>query len=95
MALSAVVLTAALGLLLAGSGFMVMMPAFLCLLPLVAGRYLGESRIERIVRARSIKRILSAKFSLAPERLAGYLTPIRGGRLIAASLAVRPPPAAA
>jgi hypothetical protein len=68
------------------------LPALLLLLPLLAGRYVGEDRLAR----------LAASF-VPPRRRAG--TPLamrvrrarrtlpRGGRLIAASLAVRPPPA--
>lgn len=92
LAIASVVAVAALGLLLGGSGFMVMMPSFLLLLPLLAGRYLGEGKICRLVRARSVKRILAAKSRPAAQHLMGHRLPARGGRLIAASLAVRPPP---
>lgn len=68
------------------------MPALLFALPLLAGRYVGEARLAR----------LAAAFVAARRRPAGSLRPAarrspvavpRGGRLIAASLAVRPPPA--
>jgi hypothetical protein len=61
-------------------------------LPLFGGRYVGEEQLAR----------LAAAFVAARRRPAAALSPTarrapravpRGGRLIAASLAVRPPPA--
>lgn len=69
-------------------------PVLLFALPLVAGRYVGEERLAR----------LAAGFVAARRRAAGSLPTTarrspralpRGGHLIAASLAVRPPPGAA
>lgn len=70
-------------------------PLLLLLLPLVAGRYVGEARIERLARAvRRRRRRVPRVATPAAARRCVQLVP-RGGRLIAASLAVRPPPAPA
>jgi len=67
-------------------------PALVLALPLLAGRYVGEQQLAR----------LAAAFVAAPRRADRALAPTapraphslpRGGRLIACSLAVRPPPA--
>jgi hypothetical protein len=67
-------------------------PALVLALPLLAGRYVGEQQLAR----------LAAAFVAVPRRAARALAPTapraphslpRGGRLIACSLAVRPPPA--
>lgn len=74
------------------SDLLVGLPALLFALPLLAGRYVGEERLARLARM----------VPTASRRAAGSLPttacrelPVlpRGGRLIAASLAVRPPPA--
>jgi hypothetical protein len=68
-------------------------PVLVFALPLLAGRYVGEEQLAR----------LAAAFLGARRRPAGTIAPLarrrarplpRGGRLIAAALAVRPPPAA-
>jgi hypothetical protein len=68
-------------------------PVLVFVLPLLAGRYVGEERLAR----------LAAAFAPARRRPVGTLRPAvvrapralpRGGRLIAAALAVCPPPAA-
>jgi hypothetical protein len=67
-------------------------PVLVLALPLLAGRYVGEQQLAR----------LAAAYDAAPRRAATTLAPSgvraprslpRGGRLIACSLAVRPPPA--
>ncbi len=84
---------AALTLVGVHSDVLLSLPVLLFALPLLAGRYVGEEHIAR----------LAAVFVAARRRPTGSLptaarrSPIavpRGGRLIAASLAVRPPPAA-
>jgi hypothetical protein len=68
-------------------------PLFLLAVPLLAGRYVGEERLER-VRAglgRAPLRGPRAETPPASRRLRASLP--RGGRLIAHSLAERPPPA--
>lgn len=70
-------------------------PVFLLLLPLIAGRYVGEERIERLAQAWAGRerrpRTLSSRIP-APRPRAVLA---RGGRLIGTSLAVRPPPLSA
>jgi hypothetical protein len=69
-------------------------PALVLLLPLLAGRYVGEDGIARLgallapVRRRSVHAVPAALPLRAPRVLA------RGGRLIAVALARRGPPAA-
>ena len=83
---------AALTLLGVHSDVLLAAPALVLALPLLAGRYVGEQQLAR----------LAAAFDAAPRRATGTLAPTvpaaprslpRGGRLIACSLAVRPPPA--
>jgi hypothetical protein len=70
-------------------------PLLLVALPLIAGRYLGEERIVRLVRAAGQRRRRPAQRLSAPAGARWALRAVpRGGRLIAHSLAVRPPPAA-
>jgi hypothetical protein len=69
-------------------------PLLIVALPLIAGRYVGEERIVRLARAVGRRRRPLARVALpAGTRRALRAIP-RGGRLIASSLAVRPPPAA-
>jgi hypothetical protein len=68
-------------------------PLFLLAVPLLAGRYVGEERLERLrgrVSRPSRRRPAPVVAPAARRRVA--LLP-RGGRLIAEALAVRPPPA--
>jgi hypothetical protein len=84
------------GLTLVGvhSDLLLAVPALALALPLLAGRYVGEEQLAR----------LAAAFVAERRRPSGVLTPTaghaahllpRGGRLLAFSLAVRPPPALA
>ena len=66
-------------------------PLVFLLLTLVAGRYVGEERIARLA-ARLQRRVPRAARRLAPRPSPSPVLP-RGGRLIAASLAQRGPPA--
>jgi hypothetical protein len=67
-------------------------PVFLLSVPLLAGRYVGEGTLERLRRkAPARRRRRSAGSGPSGLRPAAVLLP-RGGRLIAAALAVRPPP---
>jgi hypothetical protein len=70
-------------------------PLLVVALPLIAGRYLGEDRIVCLARAAGQRRRRPVQRLSAPAgaRQAMRAVP-RGGRLIADSLAVRPPPAA-
>jgi hypothetical protein len=68
-------------------------PALLFALPLLAGRYVGEERLARLAAAFAPPRRRAAgSLATTARRTPGALP--RGGHLIAASLAVRPPPAA-
>jgi hypothetical protein len=73
------------------SGAMYLLPLALIAMPLVFGRYLGERRLARrlAVVVRYPRRRRSATVRMRRPVVA--LLP-RGGRLIASSLAVRPPP---
>jgi hypothetical protein len=85
-------LAAAFGLeqLLAYAG-----PLLALLLPLLAGRFIGEERIARVAgRRRRGRRVPVAEAAPPTWHLRAALVP-RGGRLIARSLAVRPPPVSA
>jgi hypothetical protein len=68
-------------------------PAFVLLAPLLAGRYLGERQIERLAAARvpHPRRATRPSATSIASRAPRVLLP-RGGRLLATSLAVRPPP---
>jgi len=67
-------------------------PLFLVAVPLLAGRYVGEDALERLRGASPARRRVPAAGRMpAGTRRAAALLP-RGGRLIAESLAVRPPP---
>jgi hypothetical protein len=70
-------------------------PLFLLAVPLLAGRYVGEERLERMRSGlrRAPLRAPRAEAPPAIRRLAASVP--RGGRLIAHSLAERPPPAPA
>ena len=67
-------------------------PALLLLMPLLAGRYLGEDGLARLAGRRAAPRRRTPA-RLGVRRRAPRLLP-RGGRLIAAALAERGPPAA-
>src|SRR3954470_12021692 len=86
----------------AGTEALLAAPLLALLAPLLAGRYLGEERIGRLAAARAAARpaparaaaghtVARARRPSAPLRAPGVLVP-RGGRLLATSLAVRPPP---
>jgi len=64
-------------------------PALLLVLPLLAGRYVGEDGLLRLAGRAVVRRRRS------PSRLGARRRAPRGGRLIAAALAERAPPAAA
>jgi hypothetical protein len=69
-------------------------PLLVVALPLLAGRYLGEERIARFARAaRTRRRRLPTRVAAPIGALRALRAVPRGGRLIAHSLAVRPPPA--
>ncbi|MEY2512644.1 MAG: hypothetical protein QOJ89_2 [bacterium] len=75
------------------SDVLLALPALLFALPLLAGRYVGEERLARLAAAFVPKARRAPVAAPAPARRSPRRLP-RGGSLIAASLAVRPPPAA-
>jgi hypothetical protein len=93
-AVAAVAVLALLGVLgVLGPGALTLLPALLLAAALFAGRFPGERMLERWTRARPAVRRAVARLVLPPTRAAGA-TP-RGGRLVAAALAGRAPPALA
>jgi hypothetical protein len=87
-------LTVALVVVQAITGAEVMMasPALVLLLPLLAGRYVGERGLSRLAArfvapARRAARVLRDRLPRAPRAVLP-----RGGRLLAARLAERGPP---
>jgi hypothetical protein len=69
-------------------------PAALLLLPLLAGRYVGEDGLARLARTRTAVAPRRSPTRIGARRRAPRVLP-RGGRLIAAALAERGPPLAA
>ncbi|HEY0517808.1 MAG TPA: hypothetical protein VGD00_11860 [Solirubrobacteraceae bacterium] len=78
------------GFLDLGLGLLFFAPAILLALPLLAGRYVGAERLQGSPRRRPRGARRPSPSPLAP-RARWRILP-RGGVLIAASLAVRPPP---
>lgn len=67
----------------------------LCLaIPLLGGRYLGEERLARLAAAVAVRRRRPRRAAAAPTPRRAPVLVVRGGRLIGAARAVRPPPAA-
>ncbi len=84
---------AALTLVGVHSDVLLVLPVLLFALPLLAGRYVGEEHLARLAAAFVATRRRPAGSLPTTARRSPLAVP-RGGRLIAASLAVRPPPAA-
>jgi hypothetical protein len=74
------------------TGVLFLSPAIVLLASLLTGRYIGEERLARLAAAFVAPRRRPARTLRARARRCPRSLP-RGGRLIAASLAVRPPPA--
>lgn len=92
---------AALTLLLASltlvgvhSDVLLIVPALVFALPMLAGRYVGEEQLARLAAAFVAARRRPVAALVPTTRRAPHCLP-RGGRLLACSLAVRPPPARA
>ncbi len=66
-------------------------PALLIAIPLLCGRYFGEELIAKLVAART-RRPARSRFVLTPAPHAPRTWRPRGRRLIAFSMAERPPP---
>jgi hypothetical protein len=93
--LGVVAIAATLASTVAGmdTGVLHLAPALVLLLPLLAGRYVGEERLAALVETVDA-RAPRAAARLAPRlpRAPRVVAP-RGGRLLAAALAGRAPPA--
>lgn len=76
-----------------GQGLLYLVPLFLLLAPLLLGRYVGEAGIARIAARPAPRRRRVAAVAAPRSGPLRALTP-RGRRLLAFSLAVRPPPVA-
>jgi hypothetical protein len=75
------------------TGLLLLSPALVLLLPLLAGRYLGEETLERLAARVAVPRRRRARVvALAPHHRRPHARVLRGGRLIAAALAERGPP---
>lgn len=93
-ALLALVVGGAVLTLALAAGVLAALPALLAFGPLLAGRYLGAAKLDELIERRLRPALLRpATRSRRPRGLGrGFVT--RGGRLIASSLAKRPPPPA-
>jgi len=93
--IAAALATSALLLLAAVAGHAELLaygaPLFLVAVPLLAGRYVGEERLERLREGFAARR-RPVRAAPAPAGLRFAVAFPRGGRLIGRSLAVRPPP---
>jgi hypothetical protein len=78
------------------TGLLLLSPALVLALPLLAGRYLGEDTLERLVARRAVprRRVRGIAAAFVPRRTPRALV-ARGGLLLAAALAERGPPALA
>jgi hypothetical protein len=73
------------------TGLLLLSPALVLLLPLLAGRYLGEEQLERLVARFATTRRPRPVSAPLPRRVPRAVA-ARGGRLLAAALAERGPP---
>ncbi len=74
-------------------GVLFLSPAIILLASLLAGRYVGEERLHRLAAAFRPHRRRSRSRAVAHAHLPRPRAALpRGGRLVATSLAVRPPP---
>jgi hypothetical protein len=75
------------------TGFLYLAPALFLALPLLAGRYVGEDRVARLVAGMTwLRRRRAAHRLLAQLPRAPRIVLARGGRLLAVGLAERGPP---
>jgi len=72
------------------AGLLYEAPALLLALPLVLGRYVGEERIAALGASAPTPRLRPARSAGSARAVARVMQ--RGGRLVASSLAKRPPP---
>jgi hypothetical protein len=93
LALTAGSLLLALGQALSGAGsdLLIAVPALVLLLPLLAGRYLGEDGIATLAARRDAPRAPRPRPVAVHLPRAPRVLP-RGGRLVAVGMALRGPP---
>ncbi|HMJ35561.1 MAG TPA: hypothetical protein VK501_16755 [Baekduia sp.] len=91
VALLGIVVAAAESVTGLDTGLLLLSPALVLLLPLVAGRYLGEEQLERLVARRATPRRDRPVSAPLPRRRPRAVV-VRGGRLLASALAERGPP---
>ena len=92
LGLLAVVVACALMVAGLAQGVLFLGPALLLVLPLLAGRYVGEDVVVALATLRVAARRPAPRLSARLPRAPRAVRP-RGGRLLAASLAERGPPA--
>jgi hypothetical protein len=85
------VLAATAGTLGLDAGWLHLAPVLVLLLPLLAGRYVGEERLVCLTGAFAARRGHPAQRRVAPLRPRAFVP--RGGLLLASALAERGPPA--
>ena len=73
------------------TGLLILSPAIFLLASLLSGHYVGERSLHRLAAAVRSRRPRRARSTDRPLPRPRALMP-RGGRLVATSLAVRPPP---
>lgn len=93
LALVAVVCVGPILLVGASADLLLAAPALLLALPLLAGRYVGEAAVERLVALRRGARRRVRRVAGPAGRRAAAMVP-RGGALLGFARAVRPPPPA-
>jgi hypothetical protein len=76
------------------TGVLFLSPAIVLLASLLTGRYPGDDRLARLAATRCPSRPRRPRITLRASSPRRVLMP-RGGRLVATSLAVRPPPSGA
>jgi hypothetical protein len=74
------------------TGVLFLSPAIVLLASLLAGHYPGEENLERLATAFRMGRPKRARAARSPLPRRPRAVMPRGGRLVATSLAVRPPP---
>ena len=77
----------------AETGLLYLAPALALCAPLVLGRYVGEEQLAQLAQRSPSRPARGAARLLVPRSHVRLMQ--RGGRLVASSLAKRPPPAAA
>jgi hypothetical protein len=91
VALLGVVVAAAESVAGLDTGLLLLSPALVLLLPLLAGRYLGEDQLDRLAARLATPRRPRRVSAPLPRRRPRVVV-VRGGRLLVSALAERGPP---